>query len=82
MGFVFDLYEPSVYPFFLMLSGEKLCLCKTCFEKHNPSDDPAAVVFSHVLFDVFRWVWPESQVLLFNAVDNRSSEWGEMPVYW
>eukprot|EP00903_Cladosiphon_okamuranus_P016835 g15525.t2 len=42
-------------------------------------------VLASVLVDSLlwgRWVWPESEVLLFNTVDNRSSEWGEMPVYW
>eukprot|EP00904_Undaria_pinnatifida_P006955 jgi/Undpi1/338/HiC_scaffold_1.g00334.m1 len=29
-----------------------------------------------------RWLWPEGQVLLFNTIDNRSSEWGEMSFHW
>eukprot|EP00752_Nemacystus_decipiens_P012960 g11469.t1 len=42
-------------------------------------------VLASVLVDSVLWgrsVWPESQVLLFNTVDNRSSEWGQMPVSW
>ena len=39
-------------------------------------------IYTDLMVFYVRWLWPEGQVLLFNTVDNRSSEWGEMPIYW
>jgi alpha-1,6-mannosyltransferase len=34
------------------------------------------------LDDPWSWLWPESSVFRFNAIDNRSSEWGVQPWHW
>lgn len=62
-------------------------VCRRCFEayggvKIRQSAHPADGCSHLLLISFFRWIWPESQVLLFNTVDNRSSEWGQMPTFW
>ena len=42
-------------------------------------------LFMSVPLDTLLWgrpIWPEFEVLWFNTVDNRSSEWGTMPYHW
>lgn len=60
---------------------------KLCITKFIRIAIPAAIVIlgATVLVDSFfwhRWLWPEGEVIWFNTVLNKSSQWGTMPFFW